>query len=96
MESDNLKRYGERISIEKCYDCGEIIKIKLNMDLKGVHMIKCPYCSYEHCRIVENGEIISTHHDPRKNKEKGFDLSQFQRQPIHHAFTTKDWRKIDE
>lgn len=51
------KDHGKHISTEYCHNCGKNMRIVLNLNLNGNHVIKCPHCDHEHCRVVENGKI---------------------------------------
>lgn len=47
----------KHISIEHCHHCGNNMRIELDLELNGNHVIKCPHCGHEHCRVVRDGKI---------------------------------------
>jgi hypothetical protein len=53
------------INREPCHACGSIMRFELDMDLDGKHVINCPVCGHEHCRIIKNGNITSDRWDQR-------------------------------
>ena len=40
-----------------CHYCGGWIRKALDYSLNGNHVIECPKCKHEHCRVIVNGEI---------------------------------------
>lgn len=40
-----------------CHGCQSYIQFEIDLDLNGNHILKCPKCAHEHCRVVRNGEI---------------------------------------
>ncbi len=49
----------ERIESQElhCHACGQYVQFRLDMNMNGAHVLNCPNCGHEHCRIVENGRI---------------------------------------
>ena len=45
------------VTIERCTNCGQNMRIELDVSLNGNHVISCPHCAHEHCRVVENGKV---------------------------------------
>lgn len=48
-----------------CHECQQYITFDLDATKDGNHVIECPECGHEHCRVVENGRITSTRWDQR-------------------------------
>lgn len=48
-----------------CHDCQHYVQFDLDMELNGNHVLHCPNCGHEHCRVVENGRITSERWDHR-------------------------------
>jgi len=48
-----------------CHHCGKYVQFDLDMSLNGNHVLNCPNCDHEHCRVVENGKITSERWDSR-------------------------------
>lgn len=53
------------VSIERCHNCGNNMRIELNEELDGNHVIECPHCQHEHCRVVERGKVTRERWDSR-------------------------------
>jgi len=48
-----------------CHDCGNYVQFDLDMSLNGNHVLHCPKCNHEHCRVIKNGVITSERWDSR-------------------------------
>lgn len=48
-----------------CHDCGNYVQFDIDMSLNGNHVLNCPECGHEHCRVVKNGIITSERWDSR-------------------------------
>lgn len=53
-----------------CHDCGNYVQFDIDMSLNGNHVLTCPVCGHEHCRVVYNGHITDIRWDSR-NIQKG-------------------------
>jgi len=42
-----------------CHNCNQYVRFKMDMSLNGNHVLKCPKCGHEHCRVVKDGIITS-------------------------------------
>ena len=40
-----------------CHECNTWVTFKLDISLNGNHVLHCPTCNHEHCRVVKDGEI---------------------------------------
>lgn len=40
-----------------CTECGKLFVAGLDMGVDGNHIIECPHCRHEHCRVVEGGRV---------------------------------------
>ena len=40
-----------------CHACDNDIRFVIDMNLDGNHVLNCPNCDHEHCRVVRDGEI---------------------------------------
>ena len=40
-----------------CHNCGKYVQFDINVSLNGNHVLPCPVCGHEHCRVVKDGEI---------------------------------------
>ena len=48
-----------------CHGCGYYVQFNLDMELNGNHVLECPNCGHEHCRVVKDGKITSERWDQR-------------------------------
>lgn len=69
----------KEVNIEHCHACGENMRVEMDLDLNGNHIIECPHCNHKHCRVVENGKITRVRWDSRNN---------WGNQPTYYAYTT--------
>jgi len=53
-----------------CTECGKTFIGKLNFDVSGNHIIVCPYCGHEHCRVILDGKIMDERWDSRYGSVK--------------------------
>ena len=40
-----------------CHECDGYVRVELDYSLNGNHVITCPECGHEHCRVIENGRV---------------------------------------
>lgn len=40
-----------------CTECSKRFIAKLDLGLDGNHVIECPWCGHEHCRVVKDGKV---------------------------------------
>lgn len=43
-----------------CHNCDKYVQFNLDTDMDGNHVLKCPNCGHEHCRVVHKGKISDT------------------------------------
>ena len=48
-----------------CHECNNYVQFDIDVSLNGNHVIKCPKCGHEHCRVVKNGIITDIRWDSR-------------------------------
>ena len=57
------------MSIERqelwCHHCSRYVQFSLDVSLDGNHVLDCPNCGHEHCRVVSRGRITSDRWDTR-------------------------------
>ena len=46
-----------------CHDCGKYVQFNLDLSLNGNHVLNCPNCGHEHCRVVKDGKITGERWD---------------------------------
>lgn len=48
-----------------CHDCCKIFYASIDFDIDGNHIIICPNCGHQHCRVIENGVATSERWDSK-------------------------------
>lgn len=48
-----------------CHNCGGVFNVDFDETLNGNHIVKCPKCEHEHCRVIKNGEVTDDRWDSR-------------------------------
>ena len=48
-----------------CHACNQYVQFDIDMEMSGNHVIICPNCGHEHCRVVRNGIITEARWDRR-------------------------------
>lgn len=48
-----------------CHNCQNDFTVEFDYSLNGNHVVKCPHCGHEHCRVIKNGEITDDRWDTR-------------------------------
>lgn len=48
-----------------CTNCHKNFIATLDMGIDGNHIVECPYCAHEHCRVIEKGKVTSDRWDSR-------------------------------
>jgi len=51
-----------------CHDCDSYVQFTLDDELNGNHVIKCPKCGHEHCRVIKDGKITGDRWDSRNGQ----------------------------
>lgn len=58
-----------------CTNCHKNFIAELDFGVDGNHVVECPYCAHEHCRVIKDGVVTSDrwgshNHLPRVDVEK--------------------------
>ena len=56
-----------------CHDCGKNFIAMLDYTIDGNHIIECPHCGHEHCRLIEKGKITEDRWSTRYGNDKSRD-----------------------
>lgn len=48
-----------------CHECEKYFRVNFDINKNGNHVVKCPTCKHEHCRVIEGGRVTSTRWDRR-------------------------------
>ncbi len=49
----------------RCHACRRWVQFQIDLELEGNHVLNCPNCGHEHCRVVKKGEITDIRWDQR-------------------------------
>jgi len=58
-----------------CHDCGNYVQFDLDINMNGNHVLNCPVCNHEHCRVVDNGVITDRRWDSRNRDDSYYVIS---------------------
>lgn len=50
-----------------CHHCSNYVQFSIDLSLNGNHVLECPKCKHEHCRVVVNGKITDDRWDSRND-----------------------------
>ncbi len=50
-----------------CHNCSKYVQFELDLEMNGNHVLKCPNCGHEHCRVVTDGKITGDRWDQRND-----------------------------
>ena len=77
-----------------CHACDNHVQFDLDVNKNGKHVLECPKCKHEHCRIVINGKIT----DERWAQRNGVNLNTIPTYSVTAATTTyssnSQWQSI--
>jgi len=79
-KSDNIE-----ITEIHCHECNGYIKFALDKNKNGEHVVICPKCKHEHCRIIKDG-IVTGDRWSSRNKDIPSQPIQQNNQPIIQTF----------
>jgi hypothetical protein len=48
-----------------CHECRNYVQFDIDIEQNGNHIIICPKCGHEHCRVVRDGVITETRWESR-------------------------------
>lgn len=51
-----------------CTNCSKNFIAQLDMSLDGNHVVECPYCGHEHCRVVKAGKVTGDRWESRQQR----------------------------
>ena len=40
-----------------CHECNNYVQFDIDLELNGNHVLNCPVCGHQHCRVVKDGVI---------------------------------------
>lgn len=48
-----------------CTNCSKNFVARLDFSLNGNHVVLCPWCLHEHCRVITDGEVTEARWESR-------------------------------
>lgn len=48
-----------------CHACDKWVQFEIDLELDGNHILNCPNCDHEHCRVVRKGVVTDIRWDQR-------------------------------
>jgi len=48
-----------------CHACDHYVQFSMDLAKDGNHVLECPNCGHEHCRVVKDGKITDIRWDQR-------------------------------
>lgn len=51
-----------------CHQCSKGFIAELDFSINGNHVVECPRCGHEHCRVIKDGVITSERFDSKYNR----------------------------
>lgn len=54
-----------------CHACNGYVQFELDTAINGNHVLNCPNCGHEHCRVVRDGKISDVRWDQRNGWGSG-------------------------
>lgn len=55
-----------------CHACDNYVQFNIDIEQNGNHVIICPNCGHEHCRVIQNGVITEARWDRRNGGYMNF------------------------
>ena len=52
-----------------CHECDKYVQFDIDVGLNGNHVIVCPDCGHEHCRVVKDGKVTDIRWDSRNRAD---------------------------
>lgn len=57
-----------------CHECNQYVQFNLDVSINGNHVLNCPNCGHEHCRVVKDGKVSDTRWASR-NRNDNFTIN---------------------
>ena len=51
-----------------CTECSKNFIAELDHSIDGNHIVECPYCCHEHCRVIKDGRITGDRWETRMQR----------------------------
>jgi hypothetical protein len=88
--SDNIE-----ITEIHCHECNGYIKFALDKDKNGEHVVICPKCKHEHCRIIKDGVVTGDRWSSRNTNNQPPQVQQPTTIPTYYInVSMQNWSTI--
>lgn len=71
-----------------CHNCRKYVQFDLDLSLNGNHVLECPNCKHEHCRVVKDGVITGDRWDSRNGPRISVYSSSFTTYSTYQTYTS--------
>lgn len=68
--ADQHVNTGETRTDLHCTECGKNFIALLDYDIEGNHIVECPHCGHEHCRVIEAGKVTDVRWSSRVQNQE--------------------------
>lgn len=68
--TDHLTFDKEAKTVMDCHECHKQFVALLDFTLNGNHIVECPNCGHEHCRVVTDGKVTGERWSSRFGSDK--------------------------
>lgn len=51
-----------------CHQCGKSFIAQLDFSIDGNHILECPHCGHEHCRVIKGGVVTGERWSSRADR----------------------------
>lgn len=89
MSVDPLTFDKETKTVMDCHDCNKQFVALLDYSINGNHIVQCPTCGHEHCRVIEKGKITEDRWSSRYGSDKERDGIKARRVWKHNVLAMK-------
>lgn len=73
MSTEQLKFDGPTRTDLDCHECSKTFIAELDYSIDGNHIIECPHCGHEHCRVITGGKVTGDRWSSRTGGDKDKD-----------------------
>jgi hypothetical protein len=74
-----------------CHDCNKYVHFDMDTSINGNHVLKCPNCEHEHCRVVKDGKITDIRWDTRNGPTMWISSSTISYSDSSIYYNTASW-----
>lgn len=72
-----------------CHYCSKGFIAELDFSINGKHVVECPHCAHEHCRVIMDGKITADRWEGRNGTIREIKGRSFWKSDVLAAKTSK-------